>query len=78
MIFLFSIGYRTGQFVADGSVEANVYTEIVPFNTPLEKNQSRSPKRPSGGPASVYEVGRSHPGFLISMFRCWGFVMECS
>ncbi len=43
--------------------ELNVYSELLPFDTPWDEIRRRSPKAVilSGGPMSVYEEGAPHP-----------------
>jgi GMP synthase (glutamine-hydrolysing) len=56
-ILILDFGGQYTQLIARRIREANVYTEIVPFNTPLEKVKAIEPKGLilGGGPASVYE-----------------------
>jgi GMP synthase (glutamine-hydrolysing) len=67
-ILILDFGGQYTQLIGRRIREANVYTEIVPFNTPLEKIRSQNPKGIvlSGGPASVYENDApiSDPGIL--------------
>src|SRR6516165_4245218 len=67
-ILILDFGGQYTQLIGRRIREANVYTEIVPFNTPLEKIRSQNPKGIvlSGGPASVYEKDApiSDPGIL--------------
>src|SRR5262249_20289439 len=58
-ILILDFGGQYTQLIGRRIREANVYTEIVPFNTPLEKIEAMQPKGLilSGGPASVYENG---------------------
>jgi len=57
-ILILDFGGQYTQLIGRRIREANVYTEIVPFNTPLEKIEAMQPKGLvlSGGPASVYET----------------------
>ena len=55
-IIILDFGGPYGQMVARRIREMNVYSEVLPFNTPLEYMLSLNPKAIilSGGPASVY------------------------
>jgi GMP synthase (glutamine-hydrolysing) len=56
-ILILDFGGQYTQLIGRRIREANVYTEIVPFNTPLSAIKSQQPKGIvlGGGPASVYE-----------------------
>jgi GMP synthase (glutamine-hydrolysing) len=56
-ILIFDFGSQYTQLIARRVRECQVYSEIHPYNIPLEKVKSLSPKGIilSGGPASVYE-----------------------
>ena len=57
-ILILDFGGQYTQLIGRRIREANVYTEIIPFNTALEKIKALQPKGLilSGGPASVYET----------------------
>jgi len=56
-VLILDFGSQYTQLIGRRIREANVYSEILPFNTPLEKILSHRPKGIilSGGPDSVYE-----------------------
>ena len=56
-ILILDFGGQYTQLIGRRIREANVYTEIVPFNTPLDTLKALQPKGLilGGGPASVYE-----------------------
>src|SRR5438132_8962402 len=58
-VLILDFGSQYTQLIGRRVREANVYSEILPFNTPLEKILSYRPKGIilSGGPDSVYEPG---------------------
>jgi GMP synthase (glutamine-hydrolysing) len=67
-ILVLDFGSQYTQLIGRRIREANVYSEILPFNTPLETIRARKPKGivMSGGPDSVYEPGApaSDPGLF--------------
>jgi GMP synthase (glutamine-hydrolysing) len=58
-ILILDFGSQYTQLIGRRIREANVYSEIVPFNTPLDIIREHQPKGIilSGGPDSVYEPG---------------------
>jgi GMP synthase (glutamine-hydrolysing) len=67
-VLILDFGGQYTQLIGRRIRDANVYTEIVPFNTPVEKIKLMQPKGLilSGGPASVYEKDApiSDPGIF--------------
>src|SRR5215467_6974558 len=58
-ILVLDFGSQYTQLIGRRVRETNVYSEIVPFNTPLDVIRKHEPKGIilSGGPDSVYETG---------------------
>jgi GMP synthase (glutamine-hydrolysing) len=58
-ILVLDFGSQYTQLIGRRIREANVYSEIVPFNTPLDVIRGHQPRGIilSGGPDSVYEAG---------------------
>lgn len=59
IVLVLDFGGQYNQLIARRVREAGVYSEMIPFNTPLEEILARQPRGIifSGGPASVYGPG---------------------
>jgi GMP synthase (glutamine-hydrolysing) len=68
LILVLDFGGQYAQLIARRVREARVYSELIPYDTPLEEIRSRGPEGIilSGGPNSVYEEGapRLDPGLF--------------
>jgi GMP synthase (glutamine-hydrolysing) len=62
-ILILDFGSQYTQLIARRVREAKVYSEILPFNTPVEEISARAPKGVilSGGPQSVFASDSPHP-----------------
>ena len=62
MVIVLDFGAQYSQLIARRVREAQVFCEVLPYNTPLEELQRRNPRGIifSGGPASVYGEGAPH------------------
>jgi GMP synthase (glutamine-hydrolysing) len=81
-VIILDFGSQYTQLIARRVREAGVYCEILPFNTPIEAINAKSPKGLifSGGPSSVYDATapKPHPQLLQSvdcptLGICYGF-----
>lgn len=73
IILILDFGSQYTQLIARRVREANVYCEILPFDTPQETILAREPKGIilSGGPASVYDADAPKLSYnLLDVFRC--------
>ena len=71
-ILVLDFGSQYSQLIARRIRECHVYSQVLPFSTPVEKLRALKPRGIilSGGPCS----GSS----LSWAFRCWAFAMGCS
>jgi GMP synthase (glutamine-hydrolysing) len=62
-VIVLDFGGQTAQLIARRVRELNVYSELLPFDTPWDEIARRAPRAVilSGGPMSVYEEGAPHP-----------------
>ncbi len=68
-IIILDFGSQTAQLIARRVREANVYSELLPWNTPVEKALALNPKGfiLSGGPASIYAPGAPQvPDYVLA------------
>ena len=66
-VIILDFGGQYTQLIARRVRELGVYSEILPFNTPIEEIKRKNPRGIilSGGPSSVYEEGAPHPDAAI-------------
>jgi GMP synthase (glutamine-hydrolysing) len=66
-VIVLDFGGQTAQLIARRVRELNVYSELLPHDTPWEEVVRRRPRAVilSGGPMSVYEDGAPHPDARI-------------
>ncbi|CAN5660133.1 glutamine-hydrolyzing GMP synthase [soil metagenome] len=66
-VVVLDFGSQTAQLITRRVRELNVYSELLPFDTPWAELAQRSPRAVilSGGPASVYEEGAPRPDPLL-------------
>src|SRR4029079_17930808 len=62
-VIVLDFGGETCHLIARRLRELNVYSELLPFDTPWDEIRRRAPRAVilSGGPMSVYEEGAPHP-----------------
>ncbi|MCG7408415.1 glutamine-hydrolyzing GMP synthase [Paenibacillus sp. ACRRX] len=62
MIVVLDFGGQYNQLIARRIRDLGVYSELIPYNTPVEKIKEMNPKGIvfSGGPSSVYEENAPH------------------
>jgi GMP synthase (glutamine-hydrolysing) len=79
-ILVLDFGSQYTQLIARRVREGRVYSEIYPFNSPIEKIRQFAPKGIilSGGPSSVYDMHLSRIlRYSAWAFPFWEYVTEC-
>src|SRR5512137_2966464 len=66
-ILVLDFGSQYTQLIARRIRESKVYSEILPFNAPIDKIRDFNPRGVvlSGGPSSVYDEGAPFPAMEI-------------
>lgn len=70
-VFVIDFGGQYSQLIARRVRELRVYSELIPYDCPIEKIRSRKPKGLilSGSPSSVVLGSRTHPSISKEIFE---------